>query len=121
MRSHEDLRVWQLAIEFVDLIYEATTRFPNDERFGLISQLRRAAVSVPANIAEGAGRETTKDFLRHLSIAQGSLAEVNTLLVIADRREYVTGAEFNHARAEAEAVAKLLMNLRKSLRKKLRD
>ncbi|MEM8864331.1 MAG: four helix bundle protein [Planctomycetota bacterium] len=121
MASHEDLQVWQLAIDLVDLVYEMTQGFPADERFGLTSQLQRAAVSVPANIAEGAGRESTKDFLRHLSIAQGSLAEVRTLFVIADRREYITCSEFEHARKETESVAKLLMGLRNSLRRKLRD
>lgn len=83
MRPHERLEVWNTAIDFVVEIYKLTDAFPNDERFGLTSQLRRAAVSIAANIAEGAGRTSLNEFLHFLSIAQGSASEVGTEMIIA--------------------------------------
>lgn len=121
MNSHEDLRVWQDAIDFVDEVYDITPKLPSDERYGLVSQLRRAAVSVPANIAEGAGRDSTKDFLRHLSIAQGSLAEVHTLLVIVRRRGYVQEETVKHLEDRSRQVGRQLTALRRSLRAKLEE
>jgi len=75
VRSHHDLRVWQLGMELAEDVYRRTMTMPVEERYGLIAQLRRAAASVPANIAEGAGRQTAPDFARFLSVARGSLAE----------------------------------------------
>lgn len=78
MRPHENLEVWQKAIEFVVLIYTVTKPFPSDEKFGLTSQIRRASVSIPANIAEGAARQSDREFIQFLAIAQGSCSEVET-------------------------------------------
>jgi four helix bundle protein len=119
VKSHEDLEVWKLAIELVDAVYEYCKSFLTDERFGLVSQLQRATVSVAANIAEGSARESTKDFLRYLSIAQGSLAEVQTLLVIARRRTF--GAESENLRIadQGKSIGRMLVALRKALRRKL--
>jgi four helix bundle protein len=89
VHSHEDLDVWQQGIVLVGNVYDLCRGLPRDERLGLVSQLQRSAVSVPANIAEGCGRDSTRDLLRHLSIAQGSLAELRTLLVIVQRRRFV--------------------------------
>ena len=83
MRPHEKLEVWKRAVDLVTSIYAATKKVPSDERFGLTSQIRRAAVSIPANIAEGAARQSTKEFLQFISIAQGSSSEVETELLIA--------------------------------------
>jgi four helix bundle protein len=80
VRNYHDLLVWQRGLEIALAVYQATKDFPSDERFGLTSQLRRAASYVPANIAEGHERSSTKEFLRHISIAIGSLAETATLL-----------------------------------------
>jgi four helix bundle protein len=121
VRSHEDLDVWKLAIDLADTAYEYCKSFPTDERFGLVSQLQRANVSVAANIAEGAARESTKDFLRHLSIAQGSLAEVDTLLVIARRRKFGVEAENHRIADQGKSIARMLVALRKALRRKLED
>jgi four helix bundle protein len=121
VRSHEDLDVWRLAIELTDAVYEYRRSFPTDERFGLVSQLQRAAVSIAANIAEGSARESTKDFLRHLSIAQGSLAEVQTLLVIARRRHFGTEVENQRIANQGTSVARMLVALRKALHRKLED
>ena len=84
-RAHKDLRVWQSAITLVEDVYRLTSTFPRDEQFGLTSQMRRAAVSVPSNIAEGSARQSTKELLHFLSMAAGSLAELDTQLEIALR------------------------------------
>ena len=89
-RNYRDLLAWQRAMDLVDAVYQATRRFPPEERFGLTSQLRRAAVSIPSNIAEGQGRRTTPDFVRFLSIAHGTVREVETQVMIACRQSYLT-------------------------------
>jgi four helix bundle protein len=76
VKNYQDLIVWQKAMDLVEEVYKASRSFPREETYGLTSQIRRAAVSIPSNIAEGQGRRTTADFLRHLSIAYGSLREV---------------------------------------------
>ena len=117
--SHEDLEAWRQGIELVDSVYDLCKSLPTDERYGLISQLQRAAVSVPANIAEGCGRESTRDLLRHLAIAQGSLAEVRTLLVIIARRGFAPSPALVAADDLSARGARLLIGLRRSLRRKL--
>jgi four helix bundle protein len=89
VQSYEQLEVWQQAMDLVTLIYEVTGPFPPDERFGLTSQLRRAAVSIPSNVAEGQGRRTTGEFLALLSVARGSLMEVRTQIEIARRLGFI--------------------------------
>jgi len=88
-RPHEGLDVWQEAMTLVEAIYACSAHFPDSERFGLTSQIRRAAVSIPSNIAEGAARRSTPEFQRFLSIARGSLSELDTQLQIAVRLKYV--------------------------------
>ena len=83
LKTYRELEAWQVAMQLVEEVYLATKEFPGDERFGLTSQLRRAAVSVPTNIAEGYGRTHRGDYLRFLSIARGSLCEIETLLTIS--------------------------------------
>ncbi len=89
IQDYRDLRVWQLAMDLAIAIYQNTKTFPTDERFGLTSQLRRAAVSVPSNIAEGTARNGTADYLRFLRVSRGSLAEINTQLFIAKQLGYL--------------------------------
>ncbi len=88
-RTFRDLAVWQKAIAFARAIYIATRHMPSEERFGLVSQMRRAAVSIASNIAEGNARETRKDYLRFLIVARGSLAELETQIVIARSLAYL--------------------------------
>src|SRR5690349_19040367 len=99
--SFRDLRVWQEAIELTTDIYRQTVRFPKHETYGLVQQIRRAAVSIASNIAEGKGHRSDKEFLHFLFHARGSLLEVQTQLVIAGKLGYLSGAEHNLlARAE---------------------
>ncbi|MCA8994620.1 MAG: four helix bundle protein [Planctomycetaceae bacterium] len=115
VRSHRDLLVWQKAMDLVVTCYALTKSFPDDERFGLTSQLRRAIVSVPANIAEGRGRAMTGAYLNHLSIASGSLAEVDTHLGVANRLGYISNETLKQVTAHLEEVGRMLMGLRNSL------
>lgn len=88
-RRHHDLEVWRDSLDLVEAVYRATSSFPHDERFGLTAQLRRAAVSVPSNIAEGAARRSRPELMQFLYIARGSLAEIETQLQIARRLGYL--------------------------------
>jgi four helix bundle protein len=90
VRNFQELRVWQAAMDLVPEAYRLASHLPRQERFALSDQIRRAAVSVPANIAEGQARQHTKEFLHHLSIARGSLAELQTLIILADRLSYIS-------------------------------
>jgi four helix bundle protein len=113
--SYRDLVVWQKALDLVTEVYAATSGFPREEVFGLTSQLRRSAVSVPSNIAEGQGRATKGEFIQFLSHARGSLYELETQIVIAGRLGYLL-AEREHAlAAKAEEVARILNGLLTSL------
>ena len=115
VRNYQELIVWQRAMDLVESVYKASRDFPREELYSLTSQIRRAAVSVPSNIAEGQGRRTTSDFLRHLSIACGSLREVETQLLIAERLSYLTAAQLEPVMAYAGEVGRLLNGLMNSL------
>ena len=115
VRNYRDLRVWQRSMDLVVECYWAARRFPRDERFGLTSQLQRAAVSVPANIAEGNGRRHRKEYLHHLSIAKGSLNEVETLVLVAHRLRYLGVDEQDALLARVSEVGRALIGLTRSL------
>jgi len=115
MRPHEKLDVWKRAIDFVVTVYKMTESFPRDERFGLISQIRRAAVSIAANIAEGAGRHTSKEFKYFLSNAQGSVSELATELLIAQRLGYLKIEAFNIGNMELTSIGRMIFGLSRSL------
>ena len=89
INSHQDLKVWQESMDLVEHIYRVTTTFPNGEQYGLTSQMRRAAISIPSNISEGAGRKGGKEFQRFLHIAMGSLSELETQIEISNRLKYI--------------------------------
>ena len=116
VQSYRQLIVWQKAMEMVNTVYEATRMFPRDEIYGLTNQLRRAAVSVPSNIAEGQGRKSTKEFAHHLSIAYGSLMEVETQIIISGEQQYLTSAQSERLLAMTAEVGRLLNGLLNSLK-----
>ncbi len=113
--NHMDLQVWQLSIAFVTKIYRVTTKFPNSEIYGLTNQIRRSAVSIPSNIAEGAARGSTKEYIRFLYIALGSTAEIETQLLIAKNLKYIEDTNLN---IEIKNIKGKLINLIYSLKKK---
>jgi four helix bundle protein len=115
LKSYKDLLVWQKSTALVKDIYHLTSCFPPDERFGLVSQLRRAAVSVPSNIAEGQSRHTSGEFVQFLSHAEGSLAELETQLLIAVDLDYCGKKEANQALAQIDELLRILNSLRQKL------
>ena len=118
IKSYLDFRVWQSGMELVVLLYEISEKFPSKEIYGLTSQLRRAAVSVPSNIAEGHTRESTKEYLHHLSIAQASLAEAETQIEIAFRLTYCTREDLERILTVSTSLGKQLYSLRNALQAK---
>lgn len=120
LKSFRDLRVWQLAMELVEITYRLTKHFPKNEMYGLTSQIQRAAVSVPSNIAEGHTREHTKEFLHHLSIAQASLAELETQLEIGVRLKYLSTNELGPILERVVSLGRQLYALRNALLRRLK-
>lgn len=118
VKDYRDLIVWQKAMDLVVEVYEATKKFPKEEIYGLTSQVRRAAVSVPSNIAEGQGRRSTKEFLNRLSIAHGSLREAETQIMIAGRLAYLISREVDLLLEKAAEVGRLINGLSNSLLRK---
>ncbi len=118
VKSYRDLLVWQRAVDLVVRCYELTKQFPKSETYGLAGQIQRAAVSLPANIAEGHGREHIGDYLRHLSIANGSLMELETHITIAQRLDYVAAADADGLLKECGELSRMLSGLTKRLRAK---
>jgi len=121
IRSYRDLKVWQLGMDLVHRVYDVTREFPKTEIFGLTSQIRRAAVSVPSNVAEGHARGGTREFLHFLTISLGSLAELETQLVIAHRLEYVDNEAADHVLHMCDQVGRMLRALQKSLKAKVEE
>jgi len=113
--KYSDLVVWQKAMELVTEIYRITATFPAEERFGISSQARRAAVSIPSNIAEGHGRKATGAYLNHLSIAYGSLMELETQTQIATRLNFIQENQADALLMQMDEIGKMLTGLRKSL------
>ncbi len=120
-KDFRDLETWQRAMdlveEVVEEVYEATKKFPREELYGLTNQLRRAAVSIPSNIAEGQGRDSVKEFLHYLAIAYGSLCEVETQILIASRLKYLEATQTTKLMNRAGEVGRLLNGLSRSLAK----
>ena len=115
VNSYSDLRVWQRAMDLVVTSYEVAKQFPQSELYGLVSQIRRAAISIPANIAEGHGREHLGDYLHHLSMANGSLMELETHLLLAGRLGYLSAEPMNQLLDQTAEVGRMLAGLIRSL------
>ena len=115
VKTHKDLDVWKRGMSLVEQIYTETKKFPKEEIYGLTSQLRRASVSFPSNIAEGAARSSVKEYIQFLYIAVGSLSEIETQIIIADRLGYLSR---NKILEEIEALRKMTLNFIKYLKAK---
>ena len=116
MRDFKKIQVWQKAHQFTLKIYKTTAAFPPDERFGLISQIRRATASIPTNIAEGAGRETQKEFARFVHIASGSASEVEYQLLLAHELGYISLEEYPALEKDIIEIKRMLYGFGKALR-----
>ena len=119
METHKDLRVWQQSIEMVTSIYKMTMTFPKDEIFGLVSQMRRAAVSVPSNIAEGYARGTDNEKLHFLRISSGSMSEIETQLMLSLKLGYIGQETYSELSEQITSVWKQLNALISSIKKRL--
>jgi four helix bundle protein len=116
MHRHKELKIWKESMDLVVEIYNLTKRFPEEERFGLISQMRRSALSVPSNIAEGAGRGGSKEFARFLAIAKGSASELETQLEIAFRLKLIDEVDFQSLTKKLEYINNMNFRLSEKLR-----
>ena len=114
-RSYKDLVVWQKGIALAKLVYRVTRKFPSEEKFGLIAQMRRAAVSIPSNIAEGQARHTTGEFIQFISHAEGSLAELDTQLILSLELEFCRDGLADPAFELIEELRRMLNALRRKL------
>jgi four helix bundle protein len=119
--TYKDLIAWQKSIALVTDVYSLTKKFPIDERYGLVSQLNKAVISVPSNIAEGWGRELSKNYLQFLRIARGSLMEVETMVLISKNLNFISEKEFIETQNKIEEVGKILQGLIKSINQKIRN
>jgi four helix bundle protein len=117
--SFRELRVWQLGMELTEQIYRLTADFPKSETYGLSNQMRRSAISIPSNIAEGQGRDSTKEFLHFLAIAFGSICELETQLLLANRFNYLSDNDLQTVLSTLTATSKTTRGLQKSLKLKL--
>jgi len=119
IKSYQDLEVWQKAMDLVVMCYQTTKDFPRSELYGLASQLQRAAVSIPANIAEGRERKYSKEFAQHLSIAYSSLAELETHIKIAQRLNYINSDKTKHLLEKTAEIGRMINGLRNSIVKRV--
>jgi four helix bundle protein len=117
-QTYRQLIAWQKAMDLVDLVYDCTDQFPRRELYDLGSQLRRAAVSVPSNIAEGQARQSQREFYRFLSNARGSLAEIETQVLIAQRRHYISAADAERVLDRCAELGRILNGLIASIKRR---
>jgi four helix bundle protein len=118
IQSYRELEVWQMGMDLAEECYRVTKGFPKEELFGMTSQIRRAVASIPANIAEGQGREHTKEFLHHLSVARGSLMELETHLMLSQRVELLDQNATSLLLTQTERISRMLAGVRKALEKR---
>ena len=116
--NHKNLDVWKKSISLVKNIYSVTRNFPDDEKFGIVNQIRRAAVSIPSNIAEGCGRCSDKELLRFLDIANGSLAELETQLIISEQLGYIAS---NDLIKQINSLGQILSGLKRHIKQKIQE
>ena len=119
IKSYKDLEVWKVSMELATLVYDVTKKLPDEEKYGLSSQIRRAVISVPSNIAEGASRKNTKEFIHYLYISNGSLSELETQIELAERLTYIEHSD--KIFQKIKHIRKMLMNLIKALKNKARS
>lgn len=120
MHNVRELKIWEKAVDLVVEIYKLTVDFPSDERFGLISQVRRAAVSIPSNISEGAGRNSPREFVNFLSIANGSSYELQTQITIAYKLGFINDHQFDDYYNKLDALQKMNYKLQEAIKNRIK-
>ncbi|MDX5338946.1 MAG: four helix bundle protein [Cyclobacteriaceae bacterium] len=115
MNRYKELLVWQKSIELAVEVYQLTEKLPKEEKFGLISQINRSVISIPSNIAEGAGRNTSKEFNNFLGIAQGSSFELDTQLIISNRLNFISDEDYQKLELQLAHIQNMVAKLKKSL------
>jgi len=115
MKTHHELTVWKKSIDFVTTVYKITEEYPKTEIYGLTNQVRRAVVSVPSNIAEGAARTSKKEFSHFLSISLGSISEVETQLIVSRNLNYITNEQLENLLSELIEIRKMIIGLKKTM------
>jgi four helix bundle protein len=115
-KPHHKLNVWKKAIEFVKRIYQITSEFPSEEKFGLVSQMRRSAISIASNVSEGAGRNNKKEFNQFLGIAQGSSSELETQLIISRELGLLTDQVADELIRDLDSISKMIIGLQRAIR-----
>ena len=121
MKTHKDLDVWKKSVSLVTSIYEVTKTFPKDEIYGITNQIRRSAVSIPSNMAEGSARKGEKEFIQFLYISLGSMAELETQLIIANNLKYVNLNDYELMTGRLEEIRKMIIGLIKFVKNKIRS
>ena len=122
MKTHRDLEVWKKSIDLVVQIYSITKNFPTTEKYGLISQIQRCSVSIPSNIAEGSARKSSKEYSHYLSISLGSLAELETQLIISNRLKFLNDKVFKEVNDDKIIhIRKMLIGLKKAVEKTIKS
>ena len=121
MNRFKELKVWQKSVDLATIIYETTSEFPSQEKFGLTSQINRSVVSIASNIAEGAGRGSKKEFYNFLSIANGSSYELETQVIIAKNLNYIDEVKFKSMAERVDEIQKMIYSLQKKLKEKSQD
>lgn len=116
MKTHKDLNVWKTGIDFVTKVYKTTSDFPKEEIFGITSQIRRAAISIPSNIAEGAARKSINEFRHFLYISLSSAAELNTQLIISNNLGFIDQDKTDKLNSELDSISRMIQGLIKSLK-----
>jgi four helix bundle protein len=118
MKSHKDLDVWKRSVSLVTFIYEVTQPFPKEEIYGLTNQIRRAAISIPSNISEGAGRKHSKEFIQFLYFSLGSLSELETQIIIGENLRYISSEKSEKIQNELDEIRKMILGLVRHLNSK---
>lgn len=116
MNNYKELKVWQKAVDLAVIVYEITNNFPKEEAFGLTSQIRRSAISIASNIAEGAGRNSKKEFNNFLGISNGSTSELETQMIIAHKINFIDDLALKSIQLKVEEIQKMNLSLKKSLK-----
>lgn len=116
MHNYKELNVWKKSVDLATMVYQRTSSFPSGKKFGLTSQIRRSAVSISSNIAEGSGRSTNKDFNNFLGYSYGSACELETQLIIANKIGFLAGVQFEELNNELQSIQKMIFSLRNKLK-----